>query len=275
MHLDTLNNYDRLDIADLQRRTENLAVSNRQYEILSERIAELEEIDYDPDADVQIEENREILKIYQDKKIAYKGYCEYVELIEQLETIKTSKRIIGQETVRVFKELEKMHKAFHQTTISVRTLPEVTKLHSTVHTRVDTLRALMDEARDMKGADMPPPTPIHVAPPARPSSLKLEMPKFSGEIVDWHEFWGLFDSQIERETSLSEIEKIGLLETAMTTPKALEIVREASKSRNYDKVAARLKEEYDKPRQIYKYHLNQLLELKPVKDDHDSLGSFR
>ena len=133
----------------------------------------------------------------------------------------------------------------------------------------------VDEARDMKGADTPPPTPIHVAPPARPSSLKLEMPKFSGQIVDWHEFWGLFDSRIERETSLSEIEKIGLLETAMTTPKALEIVREASKSRNYDKVAARIKEECDKPRQIYKYHLNQFLELKPVKDDHDSLGSFR
>ena len=76
MYLDTLNNYyDRLDINDLQRRTENLAVSNQQYEILFERIAELEESDYDPDADVQIEENREILKIYQDKKIAYKGYC--------------------------------------------------------------------------------------------------------------------------------------------------------------------------------------------------------
>ena len=86
-HLDTFNNYDRLDIADLQRRTENLAVFNQQYEILSERIAELEETDYDPDADVQIDENREILKIHQDKKIAYKGYCEYVELIEQLETI--------------------------------------------------------------------------------------------------------------------------------------------------------------------------------------------
>ena len=147
-----------------------------------------------------------------------------MQLIQQLETIKTSKRRIGQETVRVFKELEKMHKAFRQTTISVRTLPELTKWRSTVHTLVHTIRALMDEARDTKGADMPPPTPINVAPPATTSSLKLEMPKFSGQIVDWHEFWGLFDSRIERETSLSEIEKIGLLETAMTTPKALEIV---------------------------------------------------
>ena len=61
----------------------------------------------------------------------------------------------------------------------------------------------------------------------------------------------------------------------MTTPKALEIAHEASKSRNYGKVATRLKKEYNKPEQIYKCYQNQFLELKAVKDDHDSLGSFR
>ena len=48
---------------------------------------------------------------------------------------------------------------------------------------------MIDEAKDIKGADTPPPTPIFAAPPARSSSLKLEMPKFLGQIVDWHDFW--------------------------------------------------------------------------------------
>ena len=55
-----------------------------------------------------------------------------------------------------------------------------------------------------------------MSPMPTPSRLKLGLPKFSGELLDWREFWSIFSARIEREAGLTDVEKITCLEEAMT-----------------------------------------------------------
>ncbi len=79
-----------------------------------------------------------------------------------------------------------------------------------------------------------------ISPPRRTTHYKLALPKFSGQIIDWHNFWGIYEGRLERETALSDLEKIGCLEEAMQSYEAKDIVRQASQSRNYAKVVEAL-----------------------------------
>ena len=127
-------------------------------------------------------------------------------------------------------------------------------------------------SRASSGTTTPP------LPPAEPtyrSQLKLELPSFSGDLLEWREFWHLFSARIERETGLSECEKIGCLESAMSSAEAKDIVRHASITGKYDDVVAELKGHYDKVKLVNKHHVNQLLSLSPVGDDHESLVLFK
>lgn len=53
------------------------------------------------------------------------------------------------------------------------------------------------------------------APIVRPSRLKLELPKFSGDLLEWREIWNIFSAHLSRETDLSEDEQISCLEKAL------------------------------------------------------------
>ena len=45
-------------------------------------------------------------------------------------------------------------------------------------------------------------SPVAARPP--PSKLKLELPRFSGDILQWKDFWHVFSSIMEKETTLSD-----------------------------------------------------------------------
>ena len=92
---------------------------------------------------------------------------------------------------------------------------------------------------------------------------------------DWPRFWGVFDSRMNRETSFTDLEKIGLLEEAMEATEAKQIVRPASQTQCYGRTVEALKREYDQPRLLFAHHINRLLHLGAVKDDHRSLGEFQ
>jgi len=47
------------------------------------------------------------------------------------------------------------------------------------------------------------------------SCFKLKLPKFSGELLDWREFWSIFSARIEHEVGLTDAEKVTCLEDAM------------------------------------------------------------
>ena len=48
---------------------------------------------------------------------------------------------------------------------------------------------------------------------------------FSGEWLDWQEFWSIFSERIEREAGLTDVEKITCLEDAMNDQTAKNLVR--------------------------------------------------
>ena len=66
---------------------------------------------------------------------------------------------------------------------------------------------------------------------------------------------------MDRETALSDFEKIGCIEDAMLSDEAKDIVRQAALSKSYAKVVEALKREYDQPRPIFNHHLSKMLSL--------------
>jgi len=66
--------------------------------------------------------------------------------------------------------------------------------------------------------------PVTVATPHY-SHFKLDLPKFSRDMLDWKEFWSIFSARLDRESALSEHEKISCVETAMLDKGAKAIVR--------------------------------------------------
>ena len=121
---------------------------------------------------------------------------------------------------------------------------------------------------------VPSSIPTVTSYPRPTTHLKLALPKFSGKIVDWHRFWSVYEGRMERETALSDLEKVGCLEDAMQSVEAKDIVRQAAQSRSYTKVVEVLKREFDQPRLIFNRHLARMLAMKPVKDDNKSLSEF-
>ena len=58
------------------------------------------------------------------------------------------------------------------------------------------------------------------------SNLKLNLPKFSGQLTEWKTLWSLFSSRMEREIHLSESERITCLLEAMTTAEGKDVVQQ-------------------------------------------------
>ena len=115
------------------------------------------------------------------------------------------------------------------------------------------------------------PLPPPVVEPVYRSRLRLELPTFSGDMLEWREFWHLFSARMEREPGLSQVEKIGCLESSMASTEAREIIRYASITGQYDDVVDALKGHYDKLKLVNKHHVSQLLSLCAIGDDHESL----
>ena len=73
-----------------------------------------------------------------------------------------------------------------------------------------------------------------MSPMPTPSRLKLGLPKFSGELLDWREFWSIFSARIE--AGLTDAEKITCLEDAMNDQSAKDLVRLNGYGGSYDSV---------------------------------------
>ena len=107
-------------------------------------------------------------------------------------------------------------------------------------------------------------------PPHR-SILKLDLPKFSGDVLDWREFWSIFSARLSRETCLSEHERISCLENAMLDKEAKSIIRLHCASGSYTECVKALQERYDRNKMVYQHHAEKLFQLKPVQDTYEGL----
>ena len=138
------------------------------------------------------------------------------------------------------------------------TRPELAELRSS-------LDPLMKRLNDKAAIDLRPPThstggsPRHLSGSSShvssttptPSRLKLDLPKFSGELLDWREFWPIFFARLEREVGLTDIEKITFLEDAMTDQTAKDLVRLNGYGGSYENVVQALQARYNRHKLVY------------------------
>lgn len=104
------------------------------------------------------------------------------------------------------------------------------------------------------------------------SRLKVKLPTFTGELLEWRDFWKTFHPLMDRETSLTDAEKVAHLLSAMQGPNVQREARIAAGAHDtYDKVVARLKEIYDQPRTVYRSHVKNLCKQKTIQYTRSSL----
>lgn len=119
------------------------------------------------------------------------------------------------------------------------------------------------------------------------AKLKIHIPVFCGKIHEWNNFFSLFESLVNKNQNLSNIEKLQLLKCHVAGD-ALKIVE------TYDLIAENflpaytsLKERYANPRILANVHLNNLFSFQPIGSNNygnlqkyfsvhsDSIKSFK
>ena len=103
------------------------------------------------------------------------------------------------------------------------------------------------------------------------SRIKRDLPTFSGDLLDWREFWSIFSARLSRESGLSEHKRISCLENAMSHKGAKAIIQVHSVSGSYSECVKALQERYDRNKIVYRHHVQKLSQLKPVQDTYESL----
>ena len=99
----------------------------------------------------------------------------------------------------------------------------------------------------------PSPSQQHVPKAKLP---KLEVKKFSGRLQDWQEFWDSFQSSIDKNASLSAVDKFAYLRSLVQEPARSTIAGFALTSANYEAAVQALKKRYGKEIAIQRAHVN-------------------
>ncbi len=103
------------------------------------------------------------------------------------------------------------------------------------------------------------------------SQLKINLPEFKGDILEWRDFWLAFDSVMRGQPYLSDIDKIGHLASCMKSPEAKLEARMASQScTTYKEFVGRLRATYDVPKIVYRRHVQEIWNLKAMRESRDS-----
>ena len=93
--------------------------------------------------------------------------------------------------------------------------------------------------------------------------LKVKMPTFSREILEWLDFRRTFEPLLQREHGLTDAEKIAHLLSSMQGAEALSEAKIAAGSYDsYKKVVDHLKMKYDQPKVVYRRPCAQTLQAE-------------
>ena len=94
----------------------------------------------------------------------------------------------------------------------------------------------------------------------------IEVPKFSGDLLDWSSFWVAFKSTIEDRSELSNNQKLHYLRQAISDPELQLLLHSPAETPNfYTEVVEELKERFDKTREIHKLLSRTLADLSSPK----------
>ena len=96
------------------------------------------------------------------------------------------------------------------------------------------------------------------------------MKKFSGRIQEWQEFWDSFESAIDKNESLSVVDKFAYLRSLVVELASLTIAGFSLSSANYTAAVEVLKNRYGKETATQRAPVNDLLNLPHVFNDKDT-----
>ncbi len=108
----------------------------------------------------------------------------------------------------------------------------------------------------------------------RSSRLKMpsiEMPQFSGEMLDWERFWQDFSAALSHDTKLIDSEKAIYLPSAVKSKEAKAIIATPFERRDYKEMVKALKDEYDQPRAIYRTRVKKYFNRTSIGRTQKSL----
>ena len=100
----------------------------------------------------------------------------------------------------------------------------------------------------------------------KPKLLKLTLPKFKGEVTQFHSFWDSYKSTIHTNSEISAIDKY-YLRALLEGPVARAIQGLALLAANYETALEILQTRFGKTQQIISAHMDDLLKLPVCTDD--------
>ena len=94
----------------------------------------------------------------------------------------------------------------------------------------------------------------------------IDVPKFTGDILDWSSFWSAFKSTIEDRKELSDTQRLHYLRQAIKDPELQLLLHSPAESPDfYAEVVTELKERFAKTREIHKLLSRTLADLTSPK----------
>jgi len=117
------------------------------------------------------------------------------------------------------------------------------------------------------------PTSGHAATQYFTRLPKLEVPKYSGDPLNWQSFWDCFESAIHFNSNLSGVQKLSYLRAQLEGDAARVIIGLPLTNMNYEHSVDLLKGRYGKPDKLIKAHIQALLDTpKPANKLASLLG---
>jgi len=98
---------------------------------------------------------------------------------------------------------------------------------------------------------------------------KLELKKFSGNPIYWHPFWESFESAIDKNTSLNDVDKFQYLKSLLGGSAAQTISGLTLTSSNYSHAVELLTKRFGSKQVIISKHIELLMQLPKVNDGND------
>ena len=103
---------------------------------------------------------------------------------------------------------------------------------------------------------------------------KLELKSFFGDKINWPEFWDSFESTIHRNTTLSDIEKFGYLQSKLGGEAKRAISGLLMSNENYKIAIDILKERFGQIQEIIDIHYSKLMNIAQPRNNVYSLRQF-
>lgn len=204
-----------------------------------------------------------------ERKVDVSRACK--EVCRLLASAKRFSRIENPRSPHAFSLFKVLYQDFITFQSTLNGLPRQEYLQTTV----SQLEELMDDLDKRMFPKEDDSTKSTISPDAAPhphkSKLKLGLPKFKGDILQWTEFWNLFQAVLKTAEPLSDFEKIYHLQEAMSCDTAKSIARLAAVGGSYDNVVEALENRYDKKRVVYAKHVEAIVAQGTI---HDNMGDL-